>query len=360
MFDPFDDEDAPHKPPRPPFPTPTGALLLTFGASFASLVVAVLFFEKIDVLALGVGEALGVGGVATLAARRVPDPQPERLGLRGLSPRVLPMLLCLVPLVFLTSELDNVARTLDERMPPLGVRDALVDAPPADAPDAAETEAGGETAAAATPESATGAVDANEGTQPPASAAGHAERDAEGGAEAASADRTNDADDATTPIVSDPPQGWALVQIAIVMLGISPVVECFLFYGVILQGLVTWLGRARGLLLTGSLYALIHAFGQAGGDGGLFQALGAIAAFIGVGVVLGIARIASGSVIAPILLDTAFKGVALLAMTSPELLAVPGYNVGTDAHTPLAVLLPSAGTVAWGLWLLTRRGRGEW
>jgi hypothetical protein len=184
--------------------------------------------------------------------------------------------------------------------------------------------------------------------------------------EAPSADAIDEAaaeaagDDAVVPILADPPRGWVLLQLAIVRLGISPVVQGFLFFGVILQGVVTWLGRARGLVLTGCLYSLIHAFGQAGADPGVFQTVAAIVSFIGVGVVLGVVRLATGSVIAPILLDTAFKAVALFAMTSPDLFAVRGYNVGPDQHTPLVVLVPSLAAVAWGLRAMTRRDRGAW
>ena len=341
MFDPFDEEEEAPDQPRPPFPTPTGALLLTFGASFASLVVAVGLFEDIDLLALGVGEALGVGGVATIAARWVPDPQGERIGLRGFSPRLVPLLLCLVPIVFLTSELDNVGRALDGLLPDFGVE--------ATSGDAGSTDAGSPDAPGPPPASDDAAV-------PPPADADHAAAASTHGSPGEGDDSgLRDDPSPLAPIVADAPAGWALVQIAIVTLGISPIVEGFLFFGVILQGLVAWLGRRRGLLLTGCLYALIHAFGQAGGEAGVFQALAAIVSAIGMGVTLGISRLATGSVLAPIVLDTSFKAVALVAMASPASLAIPGYNVGADAHTPLSVLLPSLGIVAWGFWVLTRQ-----
>ncbi len=344
MFDPFDqEEEEASDQPRPPFPTPTGALLLTFGASFASLVVAVGLFEDIDLLALGVGEALGVGGVATIAARWVPDPQAERIGLRGFSPRLVPLLLCLVPLVFLASELDNVGRALDGLLPDFGVEATSGDAGSADA------------GAADAPGSPPASDDADAAVTPPADAdrAAAASTPEPAGDEHDS--RARDDTSPLAPVVADAPEGWALVQIAIVTLGISPIVEGFLFFGVILQGLVAWLGRGRGLLLTSCLYALIHAFGQTGGDAGVFQALAAIVSAIGMGVALGICRLSTGSVLAPILVDTSFKAVALVAIAAPAALAIPGYNVGTDAHTPLSVLLPSLGIVAWGFWVLTRQ-----
>lgn len=352
MFDPFDRDQEPSAEPRPPYPTPTAALLLTLGASLASLVVALLLFEEIDLLALGVGEAVGVGGVATWAARRVPEPQPERLGLRGFSPRLVPVLLCLIPLVFVTSELDNWGREIDRLLPALEVVEAPTTEPSASEP---RPTPGGDAAPA-------DAFDPpNEVTARPT---GEVVAAAETTTEPASADRSDEAsadpsEPSPAPAIAEAPEGWALIQVAIVTLGISPVVEGFLFFGVILQGLITWLGRRRGLLLTACLYAMIHAFGRTGPDAGLVQALFAIASVIAMGLCLGVARLATGSVLAPILVDTGFKGVALLALAAPDLLAVPGYNVDLDAHTPLSLLIPAAGTVVWGLFVLLRAPRGD-
>lgn len=349
MFDPFNGEDDEPEEPRPPYPTPTSALLLTFGASVASLVVAVLLFDEIDVLALGVGEALGVGGVATWAARRVPDPQAARLGLRGFSPRLIPLLLCLVPLVFVTSELDNWGRDIDSLLPSANVEDALTTT--LEGGTTSEAPGGDESTTPDEVEDSPSAFDA------PDDAGDDARFDAVD-------DAPNDADadpaaDAPIPVIDELPEGWALLQIAIVTLGIAPVVEGFLFFGVILQGLVTWLGRRRGLMLTGCLYALIHAFGRTPADAGVAQSLVAIISLVTLGGCLGVTRLATGSVLAPILVDTGFKAVALMALVSPELLAVPGYNIDTEAHTPLGIVLPAAGMAVWALWVLSGRERAE-
>jgi len=322
MFDPFGNDADEEKPPRPPFPSPTTALMLTFGASLAAFVIAIVLFEEPDVAALGIGEALGVGGVASLAARRVPDPQPERLGLRGFSPRFLPMLLCLIPLVFVVSELDNWARDLDAHLPSLVPAEALTLSEPTDTnePASAEAELTAEEAAAATAFT----EEANElgpGEEP-------------------------------TVLPTELPESWALIQIAIVSVGIAPVVEGFLFFGVILQGLVSVLGRNRGLLLTGCLYAMIHVMGQVGVDAGPARVLVGLVAMIAMGVALGLCRLATGSVLAPILVATGFVGVQLFALVAPETFAVPGYNVDLDAHTPLSVLLPALAASGWGLWMI--------
>ena len=333
MFDPFGEEEGAEPPPRPPFPSPTAALMLTFGASLAAFAIAILLFEEPDVAALGIGEALGVGGVATLAARRVPEPQAERLGLRGFSPRFLPMLLCLLPLVFVVSEVDNWARDLDGTLPTLIPEEALT-----------LTEPGDDDAAITTEENAIEDA-ANQSAAP-------ADELADSGA-ASDAGASSERDEAAA-LLGDPPEGWALVQIAIVSVGIAPVVEGFLFFGVILQGLVTLIGRNRGLVLTGCLYAMIHLVGQVGVDAGPARALAGLAAMVAMGVALGLCRLATGSVLAPILVGTGFIGMQLFAIVAPDTFAIPGYNVDLDAHTPLSVLLPALAASGWGLWFLAR------
>ena len=332
MFDPFGDDQDEKPAPRPPFPSPTTALLLTFGASFAALVISVVIFEEPDVASLGIGEALGVGGVATLAARRVPEPQAERLGLRGFSPRLLPLLLCLVPFVFLASELDNWARDLDAHLPSL-VPEAALEAPEneesSDSVSNTETESSGELALDTEFKS-------------------HSNSESESDEEPASGVPAH---------LTDPPEGWELAQIAIVAVGIAPVVEGFLFFGVILQGLVTVIGRRRGLILTGCLYAMIHIAGQVGLDAGPARAFAGLFSMIVVGAILGICRLETGSVLAPILVATGFVGVQLAAVTMPDVFAVPGYNVELDAHTPAHVLLTSLAAVTFGLWALGRQGQ---
>jgi hypothetical protein len=356
MFDPFADEEDAEPSPRPPFPSPTTALMLTFGSSLAAFVIAFGLFEEPDVVAFGIGEALGVGGVATLAARRVPEPQAARLGLRGFSPRFIPMLLCLVPLVFLASELDNWGRDLDRHLPTLVPEAALDSGAPqtsAEADGASTAPTAGAEAADVAPD--TGAAPAADAAQRATEAADDASSvapvtglGADEGAEAAT-------DEASSALLQEPPEGWDLVQIAIVTVGIAPVVEGFLFFGVILQGLVGMLGRRRGLILTGCLYALVHMVGQVGLDAGPAQSIAGLAALILTGAILGQCRLATGSVLAPIVLATGFIGVQLFSWAAPDVLAVPGYNVELDAHTPLSVLLPATAAVAWGWWLLARQ-----
>jgi membrane protease YdiL (CAAX protease family) len=97
----------------PPFPPLLTAIWLTVGSWLVTLLVLAAFVEPLGpIAALGLGTVAGFGVMGSLAARRVPPPQAERIGLRGFSPRLLLPLLLLVPLVLLASEIDNVVRVL--------------------------------------------------------------------------------------------------------------------------------------------------------------------------------------------------------------------------------------------------------
>ena len=57
-------------------------------------------------VSMGIGYAVGLGGIATLAARAVPPPHEVRLGLQNFDPNLIPALLALLPSVFLISEFN--------------------------------------------------------------------------------------------------------------------------------------------------------------------------------------------------------------------------------------------------------------
>lgn len=95
------------------YPGPLQALALTLAAWLAVGLVFLSLGETLgEPLALGLGLVLGLGGIGTFAARAVPPPQAERLGLRGFAPRLLLPLLLLLPTAFLVSELDNLVRVV--------------------------------------------------------------------------------------------------------------------------------------------------------------------------------------------------------------------------------------------------------
>jgi len=265
------------------YPGPLAAFLLTFAAWLAAAAVIALISSpdepELGIAVLGIGQALGLGVVASLAARAVPAPQPERLGLRGFPFSFLPVLVLLLPLSVVVSELVNLAHGI---FPP---------------PDAAEVA-----------ERIVGRLD------------------------------TSTALDA--------------VQTAIVLVGIAPVVEEWLYRGVIQQGLVAHLGRGRGVALTACLFGFAHLEPTLS----LASSLATFLATLPVGLTLGAVRLATGSLLAPILVHAAYNGVSLVALALTDAIPVAGYNAPGD-HTPLPVLLPCAVAVAMALAVVIRAAR---
>ena len=140
----------------------------------------------------------------------------------------------------------------------------------------------------------------------------------------------------------------ALLETAIVAVGLVPVVEEWFFRGVLQQGLVASLGATGGLLLTALLFALGHGAGMSP------QAWAALVAQTLVfGVAFGFARHKTGSLVSAILLHAAVNGLGVAAMAAPTLVAIAGYNA-PGTHTPWAVLAAAAASVALGAWLLAR------
>lgn len=264
----------------PPFPGPGMAVWLTVGSwLLAALVIGVFVTELGPIASLGLGLAVGLGGTGTLAARRVPPPQAERLGLCGFAPRLAVALVLLVPLVLLVSELDNVVRAL------LPVAEAT--------------------------------------------------KSNEGGLEA-----------------QDFVTGLFAIEAAIVLVGLAPVIEEFFFRGVIQQGLVAIGGPRRGILGAAILYALGHGNLVATPAGWVSATLGSLV----VGIVLGYTRLASHSLLAPMLLSMAIAASGLVSAQLAQHLPIAGFNA-PGAHTPLSWLAPAAVSVALGVFLLARERR---
>jgi membrane protease YdiL (CAAX protease family) len=264
-------EDAP---PRH-FPGPVTAFALTIGSVFAAVfatrLVMLLFDVRPSLSSLGVGEALGVGLVATFAAGRVAEPQRERLGLRGFDPSFIPWLVMLLPTIVVLSELENILRAF---VPPPEIPEAM---------ERLQEEFMG-----------TGAL--------------------------------------------------AMFETAVVAVGISPVVEEWLFRGVIQQGLVAQLARARGVILTAGLYAIVHVGPAPSAPATLSPFLHSFL----LGVVLGAVRLATGSVLAPILLSAGVSALGLIALGTADIFPIEGLSA-TGSHTSLTLLLPCLAGVAWAL-----------
>lgn len=252
------------------FPTPRTAILLTFAAILLAGLVMGLFGSQPDISALGIAEVIGLGAVGSLAARRVPPPQAERLGLRGFDSRFVLPLLLLLPFVILTSELDNLSKAL---------------VPPPDGVDMA----------------------------------------------AVAREQLKE-------------QGvFGTLQLAIVAVGLSPVVQEWLFRGVLQQGLVARMGMLRGVLLTSALFSLVH-FAPASTGLGVAAVL---LASLTKGMVLGAVRLATGSILPCVLLHASFNAIGLTGLIFADSIPIAGFN-GPGAHTSLAILVPSLVAVYLG------------
>jgi len=104
------------------FPTLGVAFWITLLALVSHVVVLAIFTALSGEGPLPLAEALGLvvgfGGIGTLAARQVPPPQAERLGLRGMPLRFVLPLLLLVPVALLASEVDNLVAFLSQAQGP--------------------------------------------------------------------------------------------------------------------------------------------------------------------------------------------------------------------------------------------------
>jgi len=260
------------------FPGPFAALLITFGAWFAAIVVMSLFGGKPDIGTLGIGQAVGFALVAVVATQRIPQPQAERIGLRGIAPSILPLLLLLLPVVFLTSELDNILREL---------------LPVATPPEAR----------------------------------------------------------ADVPSLLDRANLYGTLQRVIVIVGLAPVMEEWVFRGIIQQGLMGSMGRRSGLALT----ALLFSLGQLGA---LFSSSTVISYLVVTfihGLVLGFVRLSTGSLLASMLFHAGMSAMSLSAAYLVDVFPIEGFNT-LESHTPLSILLPSA----FAVWVAGRGLYQRW
>jgi membrane protease YdiL (CAAX protease family) len=154
------------------------------------------------------------------------------------------------------------------------------------------------------------------------------------------------ADDATPGTLAT--LEWVLFAVLL-----RPVLEEFFFRGVVQQGVVAALGPARGVLLTALLFALVRT-SLFGADP--YHAVSFGAQALAVGLLLGFVRLASGSILSCVLLQTALEGAGVLSLVLRDALPIPGFNA-EGAHTPLAWLAPAALSATLGIALLGREAR---
>jgi len=264
--------------PTTAFPGPLAAIWVCAVSWLGVAVTLVLLSDLLGGVgpaAIGIAQALGVGLVATLAARSVPEPRAERLGLRGFAPGLVPWLVLLAPLALVMARLDSALAGLLPELP------------------AAE--------------------------------------------EAASAAAELAALDPSAPL------HW--LELALVAVGLAPVVEEFLYRGVLQQGLVARLGRAGGVACTAVLFALAHVQPW-------LPSSGLLAAFLAaalLGAVLGVVRLAGGSLLAPILVHAAYNAVALGALWWTGELAAEASAGDGRPPLPPQIWVPAAAAVVAGL-----------
>ena len=142
----------------------------------------------------------------------------------------------------------------------------------------------------------------------------------------------------------NPDSPFGAAETATVALGIVPIVEGFFFFGVIMQGLVTRLGRLRGLFLTAVLYSLVH-FPASGAPG---DTLVPLTSWLILGSLMGLSRLASGSILPPIGLAAGFSAIHLIAGSGQEWFSIPGFNAPGE-HTSGLLLLLAACSVTLGV-----------
>jgi membrane protease YdiL (CAAX protease family) len=143
--------------------------------------------------------------------------------------------------------------------------------------------------------------------------------------------------------------GLAFLESLLVAVGLVPLVEEWFFRGVIQQGLVARLGARSGVLLTAMLFALGHA--GPGLSPGSWGAL--VAQTLVLGLVFGIARHKTGSLLAAVFLHVGVNLAGVLALAYASRVPIAGYNA-PGAHTPVPLIVPAAFSVALGLALLAR------
>jgi membrane protease YdiL (CAAX protease family) len=285
----------PGTPDGGPYPDLRGALLLTIGAILATGLIGLFFFGLGAMAAIGIGHAIAVGAIATLAAKRVAEPQADRIGLRSFDPSALPLVLCLVPAILLANELDNFATDWST--------------PQTESTERFEIDSLGR--------------DAFETTAP------------ERGDGQASEARKLAVD------LKDP---WTVAQAFVIYVGIAPVVEEFFFRGVLQQGIIARLGLVRGVAFVAFLYSLFHLPAVPVLSRFL---LGVISSF-GMGCLLGLVRVATGSVLGSIVLASSWAAIGIASFALENRVPLPGLNV-EGTHLPISVAIASVALVVWAL-----------
>ena len=143
----------------------------------------------------------------------------------------------------------------------------------------------------------------------------------------------------------------AISQAAIFRIGIEPVVTEFLFRGVIQQGLIAYLGRFTGVLITAALSVDLSAAFAANGT-----PISGLVLSLLMGLALGYLRIGTGSLLAPILVRATWNGMGLFGVVYAEEFPIPGFNTFGD-HTHPILLAACSACIVWASIELVRAQR---
>lgn len=271
---------------RPHYPTPLAALVLVLAAWLVTFFGVTLQFDPsetqqtIDPGFAGIAQAIGFGLIATVAARRVPAPQAQRIGLTPLALRFLPLVVMGAPFGIVASEVDNWLSIPFPGSDPAAIERALEQA------------------------------------------------------------------QELTPL--------AVAQAAIFRIGIEPVVTEFLFRGVIQQGLIAYLGRLTGVLITAMLSMDLAAALATGGS----PVSGLVLSLL-LGLTLGYLRLGTGSLLAPILVRAIWNGMGLFGVIYAEEFPIPGFNTFGGEHTQPLLFVACVACVAWAAIELVRALREQ-
>ena len=135
--------------------------------------------------------------------------------------------------------------------------------------------------------------------------------------------------------------GLYLVEWAVLLIAVLPVVEEVFFRGLLQPPLVRAWGRTRGVLACGAIAGFAFSVGLF--NYALFPIVAAR------GLLLGLLRESAGSLLPGLVLNVAFGAIAMLAMR--EFFGIPGFDDGNSAHTPLFWLAPAAVSTGAGIGL---------
>jgi len=142
------------------------------------------------------------------------------------------------------------------------------------------------------------------------------------------------------------PTGLRVTELAVVLIAVLPVIEEVFFRGLLQPRVIELWGRTRGILATAALAAVTTLL-SSGNPWVLPTALGS-------GLVLGILRESSGSVLPGLMLNVMFGTTTLLALFGS--FGIPGFDDLSAPHTPLHWL--AAAALATGLGI--RLCRATW